>query len=144
MMPMARRIVNDRPLAENSPWEGIINSKSPQGKMYIVSSARIDYPWDLANEKLFTLSSYFSPADFPFKTTPPSFLFLLHKVTFSFVCWTCLWLCHSLLILGCNSLLFSGKPVLAGQTAGSFILKANDIRCSVSSVKSHSCSDYHQ
>ena len=42
--------------------------------------------------------------------TPPNLL-LLHNIMFSFVYWTCIWFCHNLLVLRCNSQLFLNKLI---------------------------------
>lgn len=47
----------------------------------------------------------------PFKTSPPSFLHFLHKITLlSFVCWAYLGFWHNLFIQNSYSLLFPNKP----------------------------------
>ena len=51
-------------------------------------------------------------------------LLLLHLVIFpSFVYSACLWLCHSMNVLDCISLLFPNKPIFAGKIT--FLFKVN-------------------
>lgn len=59
-----------------------------------------------------------------FKTACLNCLLLLHLVIFpSFVYSACLWLCHSMNVLDCISLLFPNKPIFAGKIT--FLFKVN-------------------
>lgn len=109
--------VNDRPLTEDSPRNLF---QVPRGKdihciSHKKSTTPTPQPMRNNHPELF--------AFLQFKTTPPDFL-LHHKITFcSFVYWSRLCFCYSLLVLNGKFLLLQNKSMFAGQV--NFIFKVN-------------------
>lgn len=100
----------------HSPQEGSLLPQ-PGGRKIFSSPSNKPCQWEPLQfsqwETITTLNSHYPPTDFLFKTSPPNFLLFLCKVTIlSFVCWTCLYFCYSLLVLSYNSLLFLHKPIV--------------------------------
>lgn len=96
--------------------EDVFHSTTPAGrrKIFLLPQQRLSQ-WETHNpdnEKPLHSISQFLPMDFLFITAPPNPLFLYKGTFFSFVLQTCLWFCHSLPVLNCNSLLFLNEPTL--------------------------------
>lgn len=126
-MSMKERIASYRPNRRTLPRKES-SIAAPRGKkkhvQYIASSTRNQPPLQLSPSGIgITLDSSVQRTFLP---NTPNFLLPLHKIMFlSFVSWTCLCFCCSLLVPDCNSLVFLNKPIFACKITGSFLVKIN-------------------